>query len=135
MDDAELRDLLRTAVAVHGRSEPRRVYAPLLHAGRPGGPEVVFGHRREDGRLDHALRTDVVEEMLRRTDHVPGRLLWLTRPGGLDLHELDHAWLAASLAAAGETGTAHRFAVVTRHGWRDPRSGEERRWRRLRTDR
>ncbi|WP_344735352.1 hypothetical protein [Nocardioides fonticola] len=132
--DAE-RTLLRAAVAQHARSEPRRVFSPVLHAGRPGGPETVFGLAGLDspgGPLDHALRTDVVEALLRATHDVPERLLWLTRPGPLDLHEADVRWAAASRAARAETGVVHRFVVVTRHGWRDPCTGAGRSWRRMR---
>jgi hypothetical protein len=82
---------------------------------------------------DHALRTDVVAALLRRTTR-PGvePVLWLTRPGPLDLQDEDAAWLAAARAATGEAGRALTMVVVTRKGWRDPRSGVQRTWRRLR---
>lgn len=135
---------LRTAVALHARGETRRRFAPMLHAGVPGGgpgQEVVLG-LADGGRLDHALRTDLVEAVLRRTARPPTQaptqaparwpLLWLTRPGTLDLEDVDLAWSAAAAAAREETGLAHRFVIVTRHGWRDPVSGARRQWRRIR---
>lgn len=124
--------LLRLAVALHARAETRRVFPPVLHVGRPGGTEAVFGAGEAGQRLDHALRTDVVEALVRATREVPDRLLWLTRAGGLDLHEVDVAWSAAARSADAETGATHRFVVVTRHGWRDPATGAGRSWRRLR---
>lgn len=132
--DAEELALLRTAVAQHARSEIRRRFAPMLHAGVPGGrpgQEVVLGLSGSAG-LDHALRTDLVEAVLRRTPVSDRPLLWLTRPGGLDLEDADLAWSAAAATARLETGLGHRFVVVTRHGWRDPVSGARRQWRRLR---
>ena len=44
------------------------------------------------------------------------------------------AALLVSSAAQAETGESHRFAVVTRHGWRDPGTGAGRSWRRLGVD-
>lgn len=127
----ELR-LLRSAVAAHAGQERRRTFPALVHAGRPGGPEAVFGHLRSDRPLDHALRTDVVEALLRRCGPaVP--LVWLTRPGDLGLHDEDLAWAAACRSARAETGRPRRFVVVTRHGWHDPSTGAARTWRRLRT--
>jgi len=122
---------LRRAVLEHAGSERRRIFAPLLHVGTPGGPQALFA----PGPLpatDHALRTDVVAALLRRTSAIDGRLVWLTRPGGLELQDLDAAWLAAARAAGAEAGVPVTMVVVTRHGWRDPRSGAGRTWKRLR---
>lgn len=122
---------LRRAVLEHAGSERRRIFAPLLHVGTPGGPQALFA----TGPLpatDHALRTDVMAALLRRTSAIDGRLVWLTRPGDLELQDLDAAWLAAARAAGAEAGVPVTMVVVTRHGWRDPRSGAGRTWKRLR---
>jgi hypothetical protein len=122
---------LRRAVLEHAGSERRRIFAPLLHVGTPGGPQALFA----PGPLpatDHALRTDVMAALLRRTSAIDGRLVWLTRAGGLDLQDVDAAWLAAARAAGAEAGVPVTMVVVTRHGWRDPRSGAGRTWKRLR---
>jgi hypothetical protein len=42
------------------------------------------------------------------------------------------AWLAPTVAAAGERGVDVAFVVVTRHGWVDPRSGLRQEWKRIR---
>ena len=59
-------------------------------------------------------------------------IVWLTRPGELDLQDVDAAWLAASRAAFAEAERELTFVVVTRTGWRDPRTATQRTWRRLR---
>ena len=122
---------LRRAVLEHAVSERRRVFAPLLHVGTPGGPQALFA-AGPLGVTDHALRTDVVAALLRRTSGLDERLLWLTRPGGLELQDTDAAWLAAARAAAAEADVPLTMVVVTRHGWRDPRSGAGQTWKRLR---
>jgi hypothetical protein len=124
--------LLRRAVLDHGRGERRRWFPALLHVGVPGGPEEVFA---ADGFAvpDHALRTDVLAALLqrsRRAGLVP--LVWLTRPGPLDLQDVDAAWLSAGRSAAAEAGVDLSLVVVTRQGWVDPRSGVRREWKRLR---
>lgn len=130
-----LHETLRRAVFDHALSEPRRVFPPLLHVGRPGGTEAVFALGADDP-ADHALRTDVVAALLRRTRSAdpgaPAPLVWLTRTGPLDLQDVDAAWLAAARAASAEAGLPLTLVVVTRTGWRDPRSGMGRRWKRVR---
>ena len=129
--------LLRRLVLDHLTSERRRVFPSVLHLGRPGRPDSAAltdpatGRRSADDALDDAQRCDVLEAVLRRTpdDDV---LTWLTRPGALDLQDADAAWARAVSAVTGETGRPLRFVVVTRKGWRDPRSGVGREWRRLR---
>jgi len=123
--------LLRRAVLEHATSEPRRQFPARLHVGTPGGTQRVLA--LGDEPTDHSLRTDVVAAMLSR---VPvsgtGPVVWLTRPGELDLQDVDAQWLAAALAATGEAARPLTLVVVNRHGWRDPRSGTSRRWKRLR---
>ncbi|WP_182526427.1 hypothetical protein [Nocardioides dongkuii] len=124
--------LLRRAVRDHALAEPRRVFPARLHVGTPGGGQRVLSL---DEPTDHALRTDVVAAMLRRaaSEAAPGDVVvWLTRPGALDLQDVDARWLAASLAACGEAGRPLTMVVVNRHGWRDPRTGTARHWKRLR---
>ena len=128
--------VLRSAVLEHAVAEHRRVFVPLLHVGTPGGPERVHAVRREEA-TDHSLRTDVVAALLGRgpTAGEPP-LVWLTRPGPLELQDVDVAWLAATLAASAERASVDRaplaVVVVNRHGWMDPRTGAGRTWVRLR---
>jgi len=129
-----LHDLLRRAVLDHALSERRRVHLPLVHVGLPGQPSTVFAIRPEDP-FDQSLRTDVVAAMLRRvrgTAQAP--LVWLTRTGDLDLQDVDAQWLAAARAAYAEADTPLTLVIANRHGWRDPRSGVGRTWKRLRAD-
>ena len=121
--------LLRHLVVEHKATERRHRFPAVLHLGGPGRPEV--GRMVEwEADLDHALRCDVLEAMLRRPT---GPLMtWLTRPGGLEAQDVDLAWLRVVVAVNGETGRSLPFVVVTREGWRDPRSGVGRTWRRLR---
>jgi len=124
--------VLRRAVLDHAVTERRRVHPPLVHVGRPGGPEDVFAVESGDD-LDQALRCDVVAALLRRSRRsgsVP--MVWLTRAGELDLQDVDVAWMAAARAASAEAGIGLTLVVVNRHGWRDPRSGVRREWKRLR---
>jgi hypothetical protein len=59
-------------------------------------------------------------------------MAWLTRPGDLDVQDVDLAWLRAIAAVSDETDRMLPFVVVTRRGWRDPRTGAGRSWARLR---
>ncbi len=123
---------LRRAVLDHASHEHRRVFAPLLHVGVPGGEVAVLGLSGGES-TDHGLRCDLVAALLRRALR-PGQppLVWLTRSGGLDVEDVDLAWLAAARAACAEAGLPLTMVVVTRQGWRDPRSGVTRTWQRLR---
>lgn len=130
--DRALQAVLRRAVLDHSRTEPRRGFPPLVHVGRPGGPEEVFAVRPGD-HLDQALRADVLAALVqrsRRRGSVP--MVWLTRAGGLELQDVDADWLRASRAASAEAGIELTLVVVTRRGWRDPRSCVGREWKRLR---
>ncbi|MDO9495137.1 MAG: hypothetical protein Q7J48_05505 [Nocardioides sp.] len=129
---APLHRLLRKAVLDHATSERRRVFLPLLHVGIPGSVEAVFAVR-DDEPSDQALRCDVVAAMVRRTRRPgPVPMVWLTRAGELETQDVDAAWLASARAAYGELGLPLLMVLVNRHGWRDPRSGAGRTWRRLR---
>ncbi|HTW15150.1 MAG TPA: hypothetical protein VMF51_08470 [Nocardioides sp.] len=122
--------LLRRAVLDHATSEPRRHYPARLHIGVPGGSQRVLA--LEPASADHSLRTDVAAAMLSRAPTGTEPVVWLTRSGDLDLQDLDAQWLAAALAACGEADRPLTMVVVNRHGWRDPRSGTAREWKRLR---
>jgi hypothetical protein len=130
--------LLRRLVLEHKAAERRHRFPAVLHLGGPGRPEA--GRVVEEGSLDHALRCDVLEALLkdadrkadRRGDHRPP-MTWLTRSGPLDVQDADLAWLRAVTAVNGESARSLPFVVVTREGWRDPRSGVGRTWQRLRS--
>lgn len=130
------RRTLRAAVLQHATGEHRRRHLPLVHVGRPGAHECVVPAIPADGEPDdHALRTDVLAALLRRVgdcEPAPGPLVWLTRAGDLDLQDVDAAWLAAARAAASEADVDLTMVVVDRHGWRDPRTGLQQHWVRLR---
>ncbi|WP_193607132.1 hypothetical protein [Nocardioides lijunqiniae] len=127
-----LHRLLRRAVLDHATAEHRRRFLPLVHVGLPGERETVFAVRLDEP-TDHALRTDIVSAMVRRVRRPgPTAMVWLTRPGALEPQDVDLAWLAAARSAYGELALPLVMVVVNRHGWRDPRSGAECRWQRLR---
>jgi hypothetical protein len=128
----ELQRVLRRAVLDHATAEHRTVFLPLVHVGFPGRRETVFAVR-PDEPADHALRTDVVSAMLRRVRQPgPVPMVWLTRRHPLEPQDVDLAWLSAARSSYGELGLPLLMVVVNRHGWRDPRSGVRRSWRRLR---
>jgi hypothetical protein len=133
--DQVLEDLLRRAVREHAAAERRTRFVPILHVGVPGQPHEVFAIAADEP-TDHALRTDVVAAMrgraARRSPAGPDPLVWLTRGGGLDIQDLDVAWMAAAGQAYAEADARLCFAVVDRHGWHDPRTGRQRRWVRAR---
>ena len=135
---APLARQLRRAVLQLVEVERRRRFAPVLHVGVPAGRQARFAADPTDEDLmDHALRADVVAALVRRAggpgDPRTTPLVWLARGGDLDdPADADADWLAAALTAYAEAGLALTMVVVTRQGWRDPRSGTTRRWRRLR---
>ena len=120
------------ATVLELRTDVRRVFAPLLHAGTPGGRNFTAPVRFE-GEVDQGLQVDLARVLIERARGAGAfSALWLTRSGSLDLHDLDAMWCAASVRACREAGVDDTFVVVTRPGWRDPRSGVERTWKRLR---
>ena len=128
--DRTVQQLLRRAVVDHAMAERRKDFPPALQVGVPG----VRCRRFEiTPSLDHAVRTDIVEAMLRPAVEkgvVP--LLWLTRRGDTEPHDVDGAWSAAVHAAGGELGLALGLVIVTRRSWHDPRTGVCRTWKRIR---
>jgi hypothetical protein len=131
---APLERQLRRAVLQLVSGEPRRRFPTVLHVGWPTGRQARFTpDRTPDGALDQALRADVVAALVRRAGGAATTpLVWLARCGDLELADADADWLAAARAAYAEAGSPLTMVVVTRQGWRDPRSGATRRWRRLR---
>ncbi len=130
--------LMRRLVLEHKTAERRHRFPAVLHLGAPGRPEVgriVEEPAGEPTTLDHALRCDVLEAVLKWSGHLDRDrplMTWLTRPGALDVQDVDLAWLRAVTAVNGETDRALAYVVVTRDGWRDPVSGVGRTWLRLR---
>ncbi len=124
---------LRAAVLEFKEAHPRGRAPVSLWVGFPGGDSV--GHVVAPGQdLDQALRTDISAALLQRTQRYgPQRWAWLTRTGTVSaLHDADAAWSCAWYAACAEARVDVPFVVVTRSGWRDPRTGVIREWRRLR---
>ncbi|MEO6509659.1 MAG: hypothetical protein ABIO16_01625 [Nocardioides sp.] len=130
--------LLRRLVLEHKAAERRHRFPTVLHLGGPGRPEA--GRVVEGEALDHALRCDILEALLKDAERKAARLAadrrplltWLSRPGSLEVQDADLAWLRAVRAVNGETDRSLPFLVVTRDGWRDPQSGVGRTWQRLR---
>jgi hypothetical protein len=134
--------LRRRAVRDHAASERRASFVPIVHLGTPGEPHEVFAVVPEEP-TDHALRTDVVAAMRQRALRRPGTgsgparsavqpLVWLTRPGDLEVQDVDMAWFAAARQAYAEAGAELHFALVCRFGWRDPATGASQTWVRSR---
>jgi hypothetical protein len=129
LDPLPLRDrrLLREAVLALATTEHRHHFPPQLHVGTPGGATVTV---TDDRDWDHGLRTELMGAVLRSLDDPPW--VWVTRLGPLSFQDVDAAWLGPAVTAAQERGSDLAFVVVTRHGWRDPRSGAGQQWRRIR---
>ncbi len=129
-----LRRRLRDVTFEHAVGERRRVFPPRLHLARPDRAEVTFEvDPTED--IDAALRVDLAAALLRRVRRTPATpvLAWLTRRGGLEVQDVDLAWLGAIRTAAAEEAAGDvAFVVVNRRAWRDPATGVERTWKRLR---
>jgi hypothetical protein len=122
--------LLRHLVLEHKADERRHRFPAVLHLGSRGGAPPARVEEAGD-HLDHALRCEVLAAILRRT-RADRLMAWLTRPGDLDVQDVDLAWLRALAAVGGETDRCLPYVVITRGGWRDPRSGAGRSWARLR---
>lgn len=126
----DLERTLRLAVLHHVETEPRRRHPTVVHVGGPGDHEAVFACAPGDPD-DLGVRTDVLLALLARAPQARP-LVWITRPGDLVTQDDDACWVAATRAAAGELGRPVDLVLVGRHGWRDPRSGLSRTWKRLR---
>ncbi len=124
--------VLRAAVLSFKEKAPRGRAPVSLHVGVPD--RSFASHVVAPGQaLDQGLRTDIVAALLQRTA-AQGSLRWgwLTRVGSLALHDADAAWSAAWYAACAEAEVDVPIVIVTRSGWRDPRTGVCREWGRLR---
>lgn len=129
------------------RAQRRRIFAPRLHVGVPGtssgltsdGLAPLSGPPWPVPRwLDAGAKADVGDRMVSAWTSQCGSAAycWYSRPGTPDPHDEDPAWLAAARWAFDAHGLPLLgFWVVTRYGWRDPVTGEERRWKRLRVQR
>jgi len=107
----------------------RRAVAAALRVGTPGDDLVI----PDQEWYDDALRADLVERALSCLDQ-PRPIAWLTRTGDCRLpQDADHAWCAATTAAALRIGTEVDFFVVTRKGWMELRTGRSRQWVRVRS--
>jgi hypothetical protein len=152
---APLQAALRQLVGELRARERRRVFDTRLHLGRPGNAASCVEVASVDARLlDQALRRELAGELIERAlpadlrrlagtpvpgagpsggPPEPGLLAWLERPGDVEELQTDLDWLAATICAAAQHDLRlGRFFVVTRYGWRDARTGEHRRWKRLR---
>ena len=125
-------EVFREAVLCFKEATPRGRVPVALHVGVPGrttGCHVVVPGQA----LDQALRTDIAAALLQQTAHFGAhRWTWLTRVGSLTLHDADVVWSAAWYAACAEAEVDVPLVIVTRAGWRDPRTGVSREWTRLR---
>jgi hypothetical protein len=121
------RRLLRLAVLTLARTDHRRRVPPALQVGMPGDSVTSL---TDDPTWDQGLRTEIVGALLRAGHDPPW--VWVVRSGPLSVQDVDMAWLAPTVAAAGERGVDVAFIVVTRHGWADPRSGVRQEWKRIR---
>lgn len=119
---------LRGEVADLRQRERRRVFPATLRAGS-GAAELPWPVPRW---CDDGLLHDLVDALL---DAEPGAVvpLRLTRPGVPELHDLDVRVAAVCDRAFAAHGRRHDgLVVLTRYGWLDVRTGESRRWKRLR---
>lgn len=119
-------------VAGAGRA---RALATTVHVGAPEGVHVDIP---SEAWFDAGLRVDLLARALSGLDDptFAGALPWLSRTGGLDPHDADLQWCAASLAAFARFGAVPPgFFVVTRRGWLDVLTGQARPWSRVRPQR
>lgn len=142
-------DAWRAEVGTFRADERRRRFPMGVHVGEPGAARwtaVVPWPVPEE--YDAGLRLDLVTGLLdallaaaTSTDPDGGEAqprpsqawAWLTRPGEPVLHDRDLEWYsAAAHSFAAYDLELLGFRAVTRSGWLDVVTGEQRVWRRLR---
>jgi hypothetical protein len=133
-DDA--RDALRAEVGALRLRERRRVFPAELCLGTLGGRRVTATLPWPvPPEYDDALLADLVDALGDRGG-VAAEAVWLLRPGVPEPHDVDMRLAAvAHRVAEARDAPGAGFLVVTRYGWLEPRSGESRRWKRLRLGR
>ena len=126
-----LRRDLRDAVHALRSGTRRRLFAPVLHVGTLGGPEVTCN---AGDALDLGLRAEIAAALVSRALMVATEPeAWLTRVGTPEPHDVDLAWLPPVRRAFAEAGLTPRcVAVVTKNGWYDPVLDQLVVWDRLR---
>lgn len=131
------RDLRREVGLFRVRDRRRRL--PLgAHVGQPAGPrvslEVPWPEALEaDPGLCFDLTGGLIEAWRRAAGPPLAAVMWLTRPGVPEPHDLDLRWYAAAVRAfAAHEADLVAFLAVTRTGWWEVPTGQRRTWRRLR---
>lgn len=126
--------LLRREVGLLRGHCGRGRFPSVLHLGLLGGRQhPVTLDPADVPLLDPGARADLVGRLLDGWTGADPPVLWLTRPGAPDLEDDDLAWSAAADRAFAARGDAAPSCyVVTPTGWADVRTGEGRRWKRLR---
>jgi hypothetical protein len=126
-----LRRDLREAVHALRAGTRRRVFAPVLHVGTLGGPEVTYD---AGAGVEVGLRAEIAAALVSRAlVEVDRPEAWLTRVGEPEPHDVDLAWLPPVRRAFAEAGLRPRcVAVVTKNGWYDPFLDARVVWDRLR---
>jgi len=129
--------ILRQEVAILRAQESRRVFDVAIHVGELGGRRDSFVRTQDTASIDIAamdigLRIDVVSSLV-GTSAPEAVSAWVSRPGAPHTHDVDLEWLAAASVAFGMHGRELAgFYAITRSGWLDVRTGEQRVWKRLR---
>lgn len=113
--------------------ESRRVFDAAISVGRLTGERDSFVVRAQDApAMDIGLRIDVVSSLVGQSSPEVTSA-WVTRAGAPHVHDVDLEWLAAANVAFGIHGRELAgFYAITRSGWLDVRTGEQRVWKRLR---
>ncbi|MFS3130003.1 hypothetical protein ACLM5J_16505 [Nocardioides sp. Bht2] len=128
---AALRPALRLAVHRLRQQNRGRLFPWLLHVGGLDGDDRSFSVT-DPGRVDAGLRLDLCFALLGHCEE-PGALIWITRPGDVEVTATDLAWLQSAWGASRDLGRPLSPAlVVTKSGWAAPFSGEQMQWQRLR---
>jgi len=115
-------------------AQRRQRFDTVVHLGELGGARVSCPVPYADPLLDAGTRTELVTRLLETGEDVPrAASVWLTRAGEPLLQDDDLAWLGAACRAFDTIGCRLTgFWSVTRTGWLDVRTGEQRTWKRLR---